>query len=94
MNCKRLNAIVHGRVQGVNFRWHTHQEANRLGVTGWVSNLNSGRSVQVVAEGTPEQLGLLLAFLHQGPAMARVDDVEINWETATGEFSNFGVRYL
>jgi len=91
---KRLRAIVHGRVQGVNFRWYARQRATQLGLTGWVRNLRGGRRVEVVAEGSPDQLTDLALFLHQGPPSARVFDVEIEWEEASGEFKNFGVRYL
>ena len=91
---KRLCAIVHGRVQGVNFRWHTRQRATQLGLTGWVRNLRDGRRVEVVAEGSPNQLKDLALFLYQGPPPARVLDVEIEWEEASGEFKSFGVRYL
>ena len=42
--------VVTGRVQGVGFRWFTHDAAAREGVQGWVRNLADG-SVEVVAEG-------------------------------------------
>ena len=89
---KRLHAIVHGRVQGVNFRWHTRQKAQALGLTGWVRNLQNGRRVEVIAEGPADTLGDLLLFLNQGPPSARVDQVEVNWEEACNEFSEFTVR--
>ena len=54
-NQQRLRAIVSGRVQGVSFRYYTKKEADRLGVTGWVRN-NHDRTVELVAEGTSEQL--------------------------------------
>jgi len=89
---KRVHAIVHGRVQGVNFRWYTRQQAAQLGLTGWVRNLRGGRRVQVVAEGAPQQLENLLLFLHQGPPLARVKEVQVSWEPATGEFKDFSVQ--
>jgi len=91
---KRLHAIVHGRVQGVNFRSYTRLQARQLGLTGWVRNLIGGRRVEVVAEGPRERLGNLVRFLHQGPPSAAVDDVEVTWTEATGEFRDFGVRFL
>lgn len=94
MDTKRLHAIVHGRVQGVNFRWHTRQKAQRLGLTGWVRNLPGNRRVEVVAEGSATALGDLILFLHQGPPSARVDEVEVNWSNASGEFTDFDVRFL
>jgi acylphosphatase len=88
----RAHLIVSGRVQGVFFRHNTNREANRLGVTGWVRNLSSG-DVEVVAEGKKDLVEELIAWCHQGPSMARVDDVSVTWETYTGEFSGFNVTY-
>ena len=68
-------ARVCGRVQGVGFRYSTILEAQRLGVTGWVRNAANG-DVEVWAEGPPEKLAQLLAWLHRGPQFARVDSVE------------------
>lgn len=90
---KRLHAIAHGRVQGVNFRWVTRQRANELKLTGWVRNLPGGRRVEVVAEGAEEQLRELVRYLHSGPPGASVDDVEIEWQNGNGEFDRFSVRY-
>ncbi len=92
-NATRLRAVVHGRVQGVNFRYYTQQRAEELGLAGWVANRPEG-TVEVVAEGAPSRLGDFLAFLQTGPSLARVDQVDIHWETATGEFNGFRTRYL
>ena len=90
---KQLTAIVHGYVQGVSFRYHTHRAANRLGVTGWVANQRDG-TVKVVAEGDEAALRQLVAFLHEGSPAAHVQRVEEKWTDATGEFSRFSVNYL
>lgn len=90
---KRVHAIVKGRVQGVNFRYYTRQRASQLGLTGWVRNLSGGRRVEVVAEGPRDRLAKLVLFLHQGPSSSYVDQVEVSWTEATGEFKDFGVRF-
>lgn len=89
---ERLRARVHGRVQGVNFRHYTIQEAQKLDLSGWVKNLPDG-TVQVIAEGPRSQLQQLVTFLHKGSPSARVDQVERDWEEATGEFNGFRVKY-
>jgi acylphosphatase len=89
----RLEATVAGLVQGVYFRQFTRQEANRLKLVGWVANQPDG-TVRVVAEGEEAILRLLVDSLHRGPSAARVERVEIIWTAATGEFSDFRVRYL
>lgn len=89
---KRLTANVYGRVQGVSFRHYTRLEAQRLGLVGWVANRPDG-TVQVVAEGDEPALEKFVAFLQRGPAMARVTDLEMQWQEATAEFSQFGIRW-
>ena len=67
--------IVRGRVQGVGFRWFVEREAHVLGIAGWVRN-NPDSSVEVLAQGSKEQLAGLRSRLREGPRAARVDDVE------------------
>jgi acylphosphatase len=88
---KRVHLFVSGRVQGVFFRAHTRDLAQRLGLSGFVRNLPDGR-VEVVAEGPEEKLQELIEFCHRGPPLAHVTNVEIRWEEPTGEFRGFSVR--
>ncbi len=66
---------VRGRVQGVGFRNFVEREANSLGITGWVRNVDDG-SVEVYAAGTPAQLSALAGLLRKGPRLADVRGVE------------------
>ena len=66
--------IVHGRVQGVGYRHFAWKSALGAGVCGSVFNRSDG-TVEVVAEGTEEQLESFGAALREGPAFARVEDV-------------------
>ncbi|MBI3942002.1 MAG: acylphosphatase [Chloroflexi bacterium] len=88
----RLKARVIGEVQGVGFRMHTMQRAAQLGLTGWVRN-ESDDSVTVVAEGRRSAVEMLERWLRQGPSAAEVQRVESSWNSATGEFRTFEVRY-
>lgn len=67
--------LVHGRVQGVGFRWWARQEANALGISGFVRNRRDG-TVEVLASGTAEALEEFASRLRSGPPAARVDRVE------------------
>jgi acylphosphatase len=87
----RLEATIHGRVQGVFFRHHTETSARRLNLTGWVRNEPDG-TVTVVAEGPEAALQDLLRFLQRGSPQAQVDKVEIKWEQATHQFHSFEAR--
>lgn len=89
----RLHAVIHGRVQGVNFRFYTIQTTRRLNLTGWVANRRDG-AVETIAEGGKDELKEFLDFLHEGSPSAFVQKVTHQWETPAGEFKSFGVRYL
>ena len=67
--------IVHGRVQGVGFRYFVVREARALGLTGWTRNLWSG-SVEVQAFGSEDALRGLEEALKEGPSHASVDELE------------------
>ena len=88
---ERLYAQVSGHVQGVNFRYYTRATANEIGVKGWVRNRTNG-TVEVIAEGTQQQLERLLQFLNSGPVSANVSEVQTDWSPATGEFADFQIN--
>jgi acylphosphatase len=81
---------ITGRVQGVFFRARTLEQADRLGVRGWVSNEPDG-SVAGHFEGADQEVAALVAWCRQGPPMAWVDDVEVTEVPDTGA-SGFHVR--
>ena len=73
-----------GQVQGVYFRVACCEEAERLGVTGWVRNRPDG-TVELIAEGTPEEVDALLVWCRNGPPLAEVRDVSLHDEEPVGE---------
>jgi len=83
--------LVRGRVQGVGFRWFVEREAHILGIAGWVRNNHDG-SVEVLAQGTRDQLSGLRSRLGQGPRAARVDNVEEFEARATASISSFRIE--
>lgn len=88
---KSLHVIIHGRVQGVSFRWHVLREAAALELTGFVRNDSDG-SVGAVFEGEEDALKKILGFCRKGPPGARVEAVEADWKNYSGEFEGFEVR--
>lgn len=92
-NTQRVHAIVHGRVQGVNFRYYTQIEAVSLGLTGWVRNMDDG-TVETIAEGDSDSLERFVEYLHKGPSSAWVTKVDVTWEETTDEFQSFRIRYF
>jgi acylphosphatase len=69
---------IHGRVQGVGFRYFVKMKADSLGITGFVSNQLNG-IVHVEAEGEPEVLRQFINVCKQGPSHAWVEKVEIQY---------------
>ena len=91
MSAQRLRAVVKGEVQGVGFRWSVQRQAGELGLTGYAENLPDG-SVRVEAEGDPDRLDQLEAYLRQGPRWTEDDSLDVQRLPATGEFRGFGAR--
>jgi len=83
--------LVRGRVQGVGFRWFVEREAHILGIAGWVRNNHDG-SVEVLAQGTRDQLSGLHSRLREGPRAARVDNVEVSEENPAVGLSSFRIE--
>jgi len=92
MTNRRTRIFVTGKVQGVFFRQALKVMAKNNDIFGWVKNLTDGR-VEAVLEGDEERVSRLVEWAHGGPANARVEDVEIRNEKASGEFSKFDVLY-
>jgi len=89
---KRVHLKIAGRVQGVYFRASTLQQAQKLGLTGWVMNCPDG-SVEAVAEGVEPRLEELINWCRQGPDGARVAEVVIQWEAAQHAFRDFSIKH-
>jgi acylphosphatase len=83
--------IVRGRVQGVGFRWFVEREAHMLGIAGWVRNNHDG-TVEVLAQGTHDQLSGLHSRLREGPRASRVDAVEVSEASPTAGISSFRIQ--
>ena len=81
--------FIHGRVQGVGFRYHFSEQAQFLGITGWVRNRRGG-SVEAMVAGAPEAVEAMLAWARRGPAAASVERVDVN--EAEGTFTSFEMR--
>ncbi len=91
-NKVRVRAVISGRVQGVFFRLETKKAAARYGVFGWVKNQRDG-TVAVVFEGSKENVDSILAWCKQGPPIAKVLNVDLEWEEYKGEFNSFEMIY-
>jgi acylphosphatase len=90
MEAERIHGLIKGDVQGVGFRYFMIRRAQSLGLSGWVKNRDDG-AVEFVAEGGRAALEQLERAAREGPRMARVAAVEINWSPATGGLDRFDI---
>ncbi len=81
--------LISGRVQGVYYRESMRQEAEQLGVTGWVRNLADGR-VEAMVQGSDSAVAAIIEWARRGPPAAQVNEILI--APADGHFSDFSRR--
>jgi acylphosphatase len=74
MDTTAVDVVVTGHVQGVFFRASMREQADQLGVTGWVRNEPDG-SVRAHVEGSADAVDQLVQWCARGPSAARVEDV-------------------
>jgi acylphosphatase len=86
----RAHLVISGRVQGVWYRGSMQDEADRLGVAGWVRNRPDG-TVEAEVEGKRAAVEELIAWAGRGPRGARVTDVLVGWIEPRGERGAFVV---
>ncbi|MCX8082526.1 MAG: acylphosphatase [bacterium] len=89
---KRLHIIIDGKVQGVGFRFYTKDIATKTGVTGWVKNLSNGK-VEIVAEGSKEEIQTFLKKLKEGYLGRNITNIEEIEKAYTGTFSSFEITF-
>jgi acylphosphatase len=87
-----LSARVHGRVQGVGFRYQTRSQAHRLGLSGYVKNRFDG-TVEVEAEGPRDRIDHFKRWLEKGPPGARVTRLDASESAARGIYGGFTVEF-
>jgi acylphosphatase len=88
----RAHIVVSGLVQGVCYRYFAFEQAEKLGLAGWVKNLPTGE-VEAEVEGDRSAVEALIKALKIGPRAARVTDLKIQWIEPKGDASGFHVRY-
>lgn len=83
---------VTGSVQGVGFRYFCHTQARNLNLNGWVKNLSDG-SVCSTVEGEKDSIEQYISLLKSGSGASSVAQVDINWQSYSGQFDRFEITY-
>ena len=84
----RAELVISGRVQGVFYRASAQQEAQRLGLHGEIRNLPGGE-VEAIVEGPKDRIEEFISWCRRGPPAAKVENVQVRWGPASGEFRSF-----
>lgn len=90
---RSIHIIISGIVQGVSFRSFTKSAADQLHIRGWVKNLPDGR-VEALVIGAKKDIDAFIARLKTDPRASRVDNIEIQDQSAAGpknKFSGFDI---
>lgn len=88
---KQFEIRVHGRVQGVGFRYAAQKKARALGLKGWVKNQEDG-SVLAVIQGEEPGCHGFIQWCRSGPGYSWVEGLDIR-ELKPSELPYFSVRY-
>ena len=92
MENARAHLFIDGMVQGVFYRAFTRDIAHKLKLDGWVRNLRDGR-VEALFEGEKSIIQKAIQACYAGPPGAKVTNIDVQWETYTGDEKGFSVRY-
>lgn len=83
---------VHGKVQGVGFRFFATRVARRLGLKGTIENLRDG-TVEAIVEGEANLIDDWINEIREGPRYAEVTQVEQQVRDYTGKLPDFDVKF-
>ncbi len=88
----QVHIFVHGRVQGVNFRYNVRKRAAALALKGYVRNLVDGR-VEILAQGGRERLDILIDYVRNSPGLSYVTRLDIDREELSGDLGDFHIGF-
>lgn len=91
MAVRAKQIIVHGRVQGVGFRYFVQHVGNRLGLCGKVRNCPDS-TVEIVVEGDAGKIADLIRQVETGPSLSRVQRVDIVDIPVKGTYASFSIE--
>ncbi len=90
---EEIRCIISGRVQMVMYRDFAQRKARSLDVVGTVKNLSDG-TVEVIAQGTPDQLKNYIEKLNEGSILSKVQDVAVDWRSSRNTYDDFTIVYV
>jgi acylphosphatase len=87
----RVRILIEGRLQAMNFRFRTQQQAKKLDLTGFVRTLSDGRT-EIDAQGSATQIEQLLTWCQEEPQSSQIKSILYRYDEANERYSSFDVR--
>lgn len=84
--------VIHGKVQGVGYRFFATRVARRIGLKGWIQNNRDG-TVEAMVEGEKATIDEWIEELREGPRYAEVTKVDQETKEFTGRLGDFDVKF-
>ena len=88
---QRVHVYFSGNVQGIGFRFTVRSLARRMGIKGWVKNLNDGRVELVAQEERITLVEFLEALRKEFQGYIRKEDLE--WLGSGRDIESFHIAY-
>ena len=88
---KQARILIEGRLQRMNFRLQTQQQAQKLGLVGFVRNLSDGR-IEIEVQGEEDKIDEMLAWCQQEPHSSQIKSIFYRFDEPTKHYSDFMVR--
>ncbi len=85
-----IYCVVKGKVRGVGYRDFVERYTKEHNLFGWIKN-SPDSSVEVVIQGTPDELKACIEILNQGSLLAKVETLSVEWRTPEKQFDEFRV---
>jgi acylphosphatase len=80
--------IVHGRVQGVGFRYFVQNAGRQMELVGNVSNAPDS-TVDIIVEGEAAKIADFIRQVEKGPSLSRVQRIDVLDIPVQGKYDSF-----
>ena len=87
----RARILIEGRLQNINFRYYTQQQAKTLGLQGFVRNLSDGRT-EIEVQGNEEKVEQMLEWCQQEPHSSFIKRILFRYDETVDRYTDFTVR--
>ncbi|WP_246055346.1 acylphosphatase [Pseudalkalibacillus caeni] len=89
---KRFHIVVHGRVQGVGFRYYTQQQASHHNIVGWVRN-NPDETVEMDIQGEFPEAESFISAIEKGSPYSYVEKVDRKEMADLKDYNSFHITH-